>query len=212
MERHAFADPQAKSGVEVRRLSVASDPWATAVSTFGAPITAKLAGGATSGAPEDQLRAPLERLIADLAPALQLPASDVVLKGESSLADLKVRPDYAVEQRNALGGVDCVRRPAGVRAQGRPTAARSAGNRLLHYRGGLPERPRFPENASRPAPRLRRDLGHRRLARGPPAADFHPRVPERAAARMHRLGSPARGGPARRESASALSGTSCGAA
>ena len=42
---------------------------AKAVGKFGADAKAKLANPAASGHPEDQLRAPLEMLIADLADA-----------------------------------------------------------------------------------------------------------------------------------------------
>jgi Type ISP C-terminal specificity domain/N-6 DNA Methylase len=75
-----------------------------AISTFGAAAKAKLANPSATGAPEDQLRAPFEQLLADVAALIQLPANAVVAVGESSLADLKTRPDYAVTVRNALAG------------------------------------------------------------------------------------------------------------
>ncbi len=51
---------------------------------------------AISGTPEDQLRAPLETLLHDLADVLGFTASEVVAIGESSLSEMKTRPDYAV--------------------------------------------------------------------------------------------------------------------
>ncbi len=39
----------------------------TAIATFGSEAKAKLANVAATGEPEDQLRAPLEHLVADLA-------------------------------------------------------------------------------------------------------------------------------------------------
>ena len=63
------------------------------VADFGAAAKAKLSNVAASGAPEDQLRAPLEALITDLAELSGIPKGTVVLVGESSLADLKTRPD-----------------------------------------------------------------------------------------------------------------------
>lgn len=68
---------------------------AKAVSNFGAAAKAKLANIAAIGQPEDQLRAPLEDLIPALAIAVGI-AGDVVLVGETSLSDLKTRPDYSV--------------------------------------------------------------------------------------------------------------------
>ena len=43
----------------------------SAVATFGASAKAKLANPGASGEPEDQLRAPFEQLLADLARALR---------------------------------------------------------------------------------------------------------------------------------------------
>ena len=61
--------------------------------------------------PEDQLRTPLEGLIANLAELTGLPPGTVVAVGETSLADLKTRPDYAVTRRNALIGFIEVKAP-----------------------------------------------------------------------------------------------------
>lgn len=83
----------------------------SAISSFGVRTKAKLDNPAISGAPEDQLRGPLEALIADLAEVLGLQRGDVGLVGETSLADLKTRPDYAVTVNNALVGFIEVKAP-----------------------------------------------------------------------------------------------------
>jgi len=72
------------------------DQVAAAVATFGAAVKAKLTNAAAVGQPEDQLRAPLEDLFRALSVAAGKPPGAVVLVGESSLADLKTRPDYSV--------------------------------------------------------------------------------------------------------------------
>jgi hypothetical protein len=84
---------------------------ASAVSDFGARAKAKLANIAISGAPEDQLRAPLEALLHDLAEIGGLPSKTMNLVGETTLADLKTRPDYAVTVGNALVGFIEVKAP-----------------------------------------------------------------------------------------------------
>jgi len=72
------------------------------VSRFGVAVKAKLSGKMVSGAPEDQLRAPLEALLQDLVAVLGFSANRIVAVGESTLADLKTRPDYAVTRLDAL--------------------------------------------------------------------------------------------------------------
>jgi hypothetical protein len=76
----------------------------SAIATFGARAKEKLSNPAAAGQPEDQLRAPFEHLLADLAELASLPKSAVVAVGESSIGDLKTRPDYAISVRNALVG------------------------------------------------------------------------------------------------------------
>ena len=75
-----------------------------AISNFGRETKAKLTNPGASGAPEDQLRSPLEALVADLAGLAGLTPRTVVAVGESSLADLKTRPDFAVTLNGALIG------------------------------------------------------------------------------------------------------------
>jgi hypothetical protein len=84
---------------------------ASAVSNFGASAKAKLSNVAISGAPEDQLRAPLEALLHDLAEIGGLPAKAINLVGETTLAHLKTRPDYAVTISSALVGFLEVKAP-----------------------------------------------------------------------------------------------------
>ena len=86
-------------------------PLADAVSRFGVSLKAKLSAKGATGAPEDQLRAPLEELVADLADLLLFRRGDVVAVGETTLATLKTRPDYAVTVRNALVGFIEVKAP-----------------------------------------------------------------------------------------------------
>jgi Type ISP C-terminal specificity domain/N-6 DNA Methylase len=76
----------------------------SAISTFGAKAKEKLSNPAAAGQPEDQLRAPFEYLLADLAELSRLPASAVTAVGESAIGDLKTRPDYAITVHNALVG------------------------------------------------------------------------------------------------------------
>ena len=86
-------------------------PLEHAISRFGALLKAKLSGKGVLGAPEDQLRAPLEALLADVAIILLFKAGDVVAVGEATLSALKTRPDYAVTARGALVGFIEVKAP-----------------------------------------------------------------------------------------------------
>ncbi len=79
-----------------------------AVGEFGREAKAKLAGG---GQPEDQLRNPLEQLFKAMEPECGLPTASLVLTGELSLAELRTRPDFAVEVQNALIGFIEVKAP-----------------------------------------------------------------------------------------------------
>lgn len=84
---------------------------ADAFSAFGASVKAKLSNAAISGAPEDQLRGPLEALVKELAELGGFPAKAVSLVGETTRADIKSRPDYAVTVSNALVGFIEVKAP-----------------------------------------------------------------------------------------------------
>ena len=81
------------------------------VSDFGASAKGKLANAAVTGAPEDQLRAPLEALVMQLAGLAGHQKNAVKLVGETTLAHLSSRPDYAVTVRNALAGFVEVKAP-----------------------------------------------------------------------------------------------------
>jgi hypothetical protein len=83
----------------------------TAIARFGADAKAKLANPGASGEPEDQLRAPLEGLFADLAELCGFRREWLVAVGESSLSTLKTRPDYAITLRNVLVGYLEVKAP-----------------------------------------------------------------------------------------------------
>jgi hypothetical protein len=72
-----------------------------AISTFGTAAKSKLSNRAATGQPEDQLRAPLKRLISDLSEMCGFKRSEVTAVGESSLSELKTRPDYAITVRTA---------------------------------------------------------------------------------------------------------------
>lgn len=75
-----------------------------AVASFGKRAKDKLSNPAVTGQPEDQLRAPLEQLLNDLAVICNFPGNSVIAVGESSLDELKTRPDYSVTVHNALVG------------------------------------------------------------------------------------------------------------
>ena len=67
----------------------------SAVATFGEHAKGKLANPGATGQPEDQLRAPFEALLRDMA-ALANFGNEVKAVGESTLKHLATRPDYAV--------------------------------------------------------------------------------------------------------------------
>ncbi len=75
-----------------------------AISSFGAAAKQKLSNPASTGEPEDQLRAPFEQLLKDMADLSGFLSSHVAAVGETSLSDLKTRPDYSVTVQNALVG------------------------------------------------------------------------------------------------------------
>lgn len=83
----------------------------TAIARFGADAKAKLANPAATGEPEDQLRAPLETLFADLADLCGFKREWLTAVGESSLSTLKTRPDYAITLRGTLVGFVEVKAP-----------------------------------------------------------------------------------------------------
>src|SRR6266566_2657921 len=76
----------------------------SAISLFGATAKHKLVNPGAVGQPEDQLRAPFERLLADIAQLAHFTTGTVTAVGESSQTELKTRPDYAVTVQQALVG------------------------------------------------------------------------------------------------------------
>ena len=88
-----------------------ADKSADAVSRFGAALKAKLSGKGAVGAPEDQLRAPFESLLGDMAEILLFAPGKVVAVGETTLSSLKTRPDYAVKIGDVLAGYVEVKAP-----------------------------------------------------------------------------------------------------
>jgi hypothetical protein len=91
--------------------SLQKPTFAGVVSAFGAEARAKLDNPSISGAPEDQLRAPLERLFHGLAALDDLAPAGLSLVGETTLSQLQTRPDYAVSVNNALVGFIEVKAP-----------------------------------------------------------------------------------------------------
>ncbi len=75
-----------------------------AISRFGAAAKKKLSNPAAIGQPEDQIRGPFEQLLIDVATLSGFPDGSIVAVGESSVSDLKTRPDYAVTVHKALVG------------------------------------------------------------------------------------------------------------
>ncbi len=71
---------------------------------YGRAVKSKLSDVAVHGEPEEQLRGPVERLVGDLARLCGLVDGAVTLVGETRLADLNTRPDFAVRINNALAG------------------------------------------------------------------------------------------------------------
>jgi hypothetical protein len=90
---------------------LAGKTLAAAVSAYGASVKPKLANIAIGGSPEDQLRSPLEVLFRELAEISGLPVGSVELVWETTLADLKTRPDFAATVSKALVGFIEVKAP-----------------------------------------------------------------------------------------------------
>jgi hypothetical protein len=87
---------------------LAKATFAEVVSAFGKEAREKLDNPAISGAPEDQLRAPIEQLFKNLA---DLEDMAPTLVDETPLSYLQSRPDYAVSVNNALVGFIEVKAP-----------------------------------------------------------------------------------------------------
>ena len=122
-------------------------PLYTALQALAGAVTAKTTQ-VTSGAPEDQLRAPFEVFMGAAGQAL---GWNVVCTGETSLPDRLGRPDYAVHLNNLLAGYVELKAPgvgaAASRFRGHnrqqfkrfaaiPNLLYSDGNEWALYRGG----------------------------------------------------------------------------
>jgi len=103
-----------------------------AISAFGATAREKLVNIAATGEPEDQLRAPFEALLADMTELANIPRAKVTAVGESSLSELKTRPDYAITVHHALVGFVELKAPG----KGADPPPRNS-KRLAHIRGRL---------------------------------------------------------------------------
>lgn len=123
-----------------------TDKGSAAVSHFGAALKAKLSGKGAVGAPEDQLRAHFESLLADMAEILLFAHGKAVAVGETTLSSLKTRPDYAVTWtafvpwRVQTGRVRTVSRGPVTGGSGVPPAAtkrRSLSGESTDSRGSL---------------------------------------------------------------------------
>lgn len=90
---------------------MAKQSFEAAISKFGEAAKSKLKNAAITGAPEDQLRNPLESLLHDLAEIDGLPPKAVSLVGETTVKHLKSRPDFAVTVHKALVGFIEVKKP-----------------------------------------------------------------------------------------------------
>jgi Type ISP C-terminal specificity domain/N-6 DNA Methylase len=75
-----------------------------AISEFGKAAKRKLSNPAAAGQPEDQLRAPFEQLIEDVASICKFRSGAVVAVGESAQKQLKTRPDYSITVDKVLVG------------------------------------------------------------------------------------------------------------
>lgn len=83
----------------------------SAIADFGKAATAKLSNPAITGQPEDQLRAPLEDLLRDMAELCGHSPGALKAVGETHLAEDRIRPDYAITVHNALTGFVEVKAP-----------------------------------------------------------------------------------------------------
>ena len=101
---HLFYPPKPERTKDILVLDTMRTTIDSAVSTFGAAAKRKLANLAVTGEPEDQLRAPFERLLGDMAALAGIPQAQLSIVGETSLSDLKTRPDYAITVQKALVG------------------------------------------------------------------------------------------------------------
>lgn len=82
-----------------------------AISAFGAAAKSQFNSPSIKGQPEEQLRQPVTVLLRDLAEIDGLPPNAVQLIGETHVAELKSRPDFAVTVNKALVGFIEIKAP-----------------------------------------------------------------------------------------------------
>lgn len=115
-------------------------------------LSSAAASAAASGEPEDQLRGPFENLVQQLAPLCGLKSVPVVTIGESSVEDLKTRPDCAVTVGGPLVGFIELKAPGKggdprrvksghdkaqwLRLLALPNLIYTDGNEFSHWHGG----------------------------------------------------------------------------
>ena len=99
-------DPRGKVGVMTEHLEVRD-----VVAAYGVATKAKLSNLVVIGAPENQLRAPLEDLVKSLAVVAGYGSDRVVIVGETVVEDHQTRPDYAVTINDTLVGFIEVKSP-----------------------------------------------------------------------------------------------------
>jgi hypothetical protein len=107
----------------------------SAIAAFGAKAKEKLANPAASGRPEDPLWTPFEQLLSELSEISDFGKAAVSAMGESSVSDLKTRPDFAVTVHNALVGFVELKAPAReqTRASSKTRTTSSSGKNLARY-------------------------------------------------------------------------------
>jgi hypothetical protein len=98
--------PASTSGKSSKKPTLAE-----VVARFGKTAKSELSNPSAVGEPEDQLRAPFEQLLADLAAFMGYAPGAVVAAGETSLSELRTRPDYAVTTHGALVGFVEIKAP-----------------------------------------------------------------------------------------------------
>ena len=75
-----------------------------AIAKFGRAAKAKLSNPSVTGEPEDQLRGPFEQLVGAMAALCGFAPHAVVTVGETSLAAIHTRPDFAITVNGPLVG------------------------------------------------------------------------------------------------------------
>ena len=99
-------------------------------------LRSKLNDPSATGEPEDQLRGPLENLIADLNRLIGRAAAGVTVIGEVRIPELMTRPDYAVTRGGLIGFIEL--KAPNRRSAYRELAQARTQNPETHERDQLP--------------------------------------------------------------------------